>query len=492
MKKKKWNSLTVILIALVLLLLLLPVLLITAGLLLPSQYEETFLGEMKYKMQRLEETEGKRIIVVGGSSVAFSLKSGLVEESFPGYQVVDFGLYADMGTVVMLDWAEEELREGDIVILSPEQDEQSLSCYFSGEDIWQAADGALGLVPRLSPGRYEALAAAFPVFSGKKMYYAWKGSPETEGIYSRSAFNKYGDIDCAGREYNIMSQGYDPNHPISFSKAIITEDFTEEVNRFSESAKQKGVRVYYRFSPMNVLALEEGTTEKSIDEYYDYLSEALSFPILGNPHSCILDSGWFYDTNFHLNDSGAVVFTRSLIEDLKLLFRDTSPNAVNVPSMPRIPQEAVNGDGDGDNSCEDCFTYLKAQNGWIVDGLTEKGAASSSLVLPVSYQGEPVTGITETLFTGNANLRQLTVQPNIGTLYDGMFYGCSRLERLILTGEASSYVVGDSLTEGADFMICVPDSAIDAYRRHYTWQKYDSLLFPMEQGAYGTQAVGFW
>ncbi len=36
---------------------------------IPSQYEETFLGELKYKYDMLENIEGNRIIVIGGSSV---------------------------------------------------------------------------------------------------------------------------------------------------------------------------------------------------------------------------------------------------------------------------------------------------------------------------------------------------------------------------------------------------------------------------------------
>lgn len=474
--KEKQNPLAVILPALILLLLLLPCLLLAAGLLLPPQYGESFLGEMKYKLQRLKETQGKRIILVGGSSVPFSVKSGLIADSFPDYEVIDYGLYADMGTVVMLDWAEEELHEGDIVILSPEQNEQALSCYFSGEDIWQAADGAWELIPRLSSGRYEKLAASFPVFAGKKAYYTFNGTPRPEGIYSRSSFNEYGDIDCAGREYNTMSLGYDPNHLISFSRDILSDDFLEEINRFAETAKQKGAEVYYRFCPVNALALEEGTTRRMIDSYYDYLSEELGFPILGNPHSTIMESGWFYDTNFHLNSSGAVVFTKGLIEDLKLLFSDTSLTAITVPAVPRRPQSAPGGD----TSCTDCFTYLKEESGWIIDGLTEKGRSSSCLILPASFQGEPVVGIADTLFLGNTNLQQLTVQPNIGTLYDGMFHGCSGLKRLLLTSEKPSYVVGDALMEGADFVILVPDTAVDAYRRHYTWQKYDAFLTPMK------------
>lgn len=41
-------------------------------------------------------------------------------------------MYAGMGTVVMLDWAQTQAREGDIFVIAPEQNAQTLSCFFSG------------------------------------------------------------------------------------------------------------------------------------------------------------------------------------------------------------------------------------------------------------------------------------------------------------------------------------------------------------------------
>ena len=115
-------------------LLLLPVLLLVCAFALPAQYGQTFLGEMPDKLRRLENTPGKRIVIIGGSSVPFALDSALLEAQLPEYRVVDFGMYADMGTVVMLDWARSEVHPGDLFIIAPEQNAQTLSCHVNGED----------------------------------------------------------------------------------------------------------------------------------------------------------------------------------------------------------------------------------------------------------------------------------------------------------------------------------------------------------------------
>ena len=103
---------------------------------LPAQYGDTFMGELKSKYERLKETPGQRIVLVGGSGVAFDCDSEMIDEIFPSYEVVNFGMYAGLGTKAVMDLSEAYIREGDIVILSPEQSEQTLSDYFNGEYMW--------------------------------------------------------------------------------------------------------------------------------------------------------------------------------------------------------------------------------------------------------------------------------------------------------------------------------------------------------------------
>lgn len=466
---------------------------------LPAQYEETFLGEMKYKMERLKETASlseassspaasRRVILVGGSSIPFGFKTALATEALPDLTFVDFGMYADMGTIVMLDWLRPYIKEGDLILLCPEQNAQSLSCRFSGEDVWQAADGDFTLAASLLPKHFEKLAASFPGFAGKKCFYALFGAPQPTDIYARASFDSYGDISYPDRNANIMPLLYNPNDTISFSTDVITEDFLTEMNDFAAFAKECGAQVYYRFSPMNALALSPDTESAAIDAYYDYLSSVLDFPILGNPHQSIMDSGWFYDTNFHLNDSGAVLFTKYLVEDLKLLYKDTSLTGISVPDMPAPALADASGSYQGtseeavpeslDTAMEKYYVYEEneAENGYLITGLTQEGAKASVLSLPATIQGKPVTDLSPSLFSQAASLEELTVPAGF-TLYDGMFAGCKSFRRLILTAPSpSSYIIGDHLLEGADFLIYVPADALDTYQRNYSWQKYSQRI----------------
>ena len=73
-------------------LLVIPIILLLWGFALPAQYGETFLGQLSAQEDRLSESPGQRIILVGGSSVPFSLRCDLLEAALPGYTVIDFGI----------------------------------------------------------------------------------------------------------------------------------------------------------------------------------------------------------------------------------------------------------------------------------------------------------------------------------------------------------------------------------------------------------------
>lgn len=473
MKRGKFHSM----IALLCMLLVLPVLLGICAFGLPPQFTQTFLGEMAAKQALLRNTPGRRIIFIGGSSVPFALDSEQLEQALPGWSVVNYGLYADLGTVTMLDWAREDIRPGDLVVLAPEQNSQALSCRVGGDSLWQACDGYFSLLTRLHPSRCETALAALPAFAGKKLHYALTGGPEADGIYVRESFLENGDLRPELRQQNILPLGYQPEQLISFEPDLLGGDFMEEVNAFAALVRSRGAEIVYHFSPMNAAALSPEITRETIDRYYDALSQKLDMPILGNPHSAILESGWFFDSNFHLNAAGSLLFTRLLAEDLKLFWKDTTPTAIPIPRMPAPMQR----DFAGDSSCADCFTYRPNESGWIADGLTERGRSASRLILPALHEGLPVVGFDAALFRGNLVLEALTIQPNISIIPDGFAEGCVQLHSLILTGAPTDYSIGQGLLSGAGFRIFVPAEHLTVYRRSYFWQQYAPWIQEMPQ-----------
>lgn len=317
-------------------LLALPAVLLGWGFLLPAQYGDTFMGELKYKVRYLDEAPGPRIVLVGGSGVAFGVDSALMERELPGYTVVNFGMYAALGTTVMLDLSQELIRSGDIVILIPEQQAQTLSGFFDPAVMWQGADGAWELlrsVPRQYLGQ---MAGQFPRFAADKCSAVLQGRPpQGSGVYRRDAFNAAGDVVSPLCARNVMEGGYDPNTPIRFDAELLSDEFVRRVGAYAQAAEDKGALLWYAFCPMNALAVE-GTAGP--DSFFDAVQSRLGLPVIGDPNASVLDAGWFYDTNFHLNSSGKTVYTRLLVRNIKAMLGDSSPTDIPLPAQPELGQ----------------------------------------------------------------------------------------------------------------------------------------------------------
>ena len=435
-----------LLLQLLALLLAAPAFLLGCGFGLPARYDESFLGELGDKCTLLAQSPSPRIILVGGSSLAFGVDSTLLEQQFPGYTVVNFGLYAALGTQLMLELSDGQFRAGDIVILSPEQQEQTLSCYFNAEATWQALDGRFDLLARLDPQHFGALLGQFPYFAARKLNYFLKGEkPVPEGVYRHASFDSHGDV-RADTPANTMPGGWDQNTPVLLEPGVLDADFAALANAWAAAAESQGAQVFYRFSPMNAAAVQGDP-----DAYYDFLRGQLDFPILGDPHTCILDPAWFYDTNFHLNSAGRQLNTRNLARDLKAQQGDTSKTDIPIPAMPAL---ATAETAQGDDSDAGCFTFEQRGGAAVLTGVTEEGRSRETLTVPTHWQGLPVTAIA-----------------------DGAFAGCGALRVIRLQqADPTACVPGQDLLAGCDALIQVPEGAADDYKLSYFWSGYAAKI----------------
>ena len=469
MRSKLWR-----LVACLLVILSVPAALGIFAFALPVQYGQTYLAALQDKRDALASAEGKRIVVAGGSGAAFGVRCDLLEQELPGYSVVNFGLYAGLGTTVMLELAKPLLRPGDIVIFSPEQSAQTLSDFFHAPSLWQAADGRPELLSALDGRRWGPMAGAFPAFAGDKARLCRdSAAPAGEGVYARSSFNAWGDVDCPGREQNVMAGGFDPNMPISFDPALPGEDFFAAVNGFARWCGEHGVTLCYRFCPMNAAAISDGELSR-LEGYANALRERLDCPVLGDPAQAVLDAGWFFDTNFHLNASGAVANTAVLAGELKEVLGIPGPVKIAVPALP-APAEGETAQGS--NRDGDCFRYEDTGDGLRLIGLTAEGAGRESLTLPVSHGGVPVVSLAPAVFAGNARVREIVVQGNLRGLEDGSFEGCAALERLVLAQtDPEKCAVGPGLLKGTDALAYVPKGRLSSYATNYFWVAHASRL----------------
>lgn len=393
---------------------------------LPVQFGDTFMGELKSKYERLKETSGKRIVLVGGSGVAFDCDSALMDDFFPSYEIVNFGMYAGLGTKAVMDLSENYIHEGDIVILSPEQSEQTFSDYFNGEYMWQAADGAFGMLRDLKSENFEAMLGNFPRFALEKLNYVMKGQkPQTDSIYQKKAFNTYGDIELDTCRENILPNGYDVNQKVRFTEDVVQPEFMDYMNDWAKRLEKKGAVVWYRYCPVNKLSVED---MDDLAAYDVFLRQKLDFPVIGNPENSLMEAEWFFDTNFHLNQPGKEVNTVQLIRDMKAMLGDDRAVTVELPEKPHRTWGEVSAE-------------------------TRIWAAKDS----ETYQGEETIVIPE----------------NVTQIEDYAFSNCAGLKQIVLEQkDPSKCIVGQHLLDGTGAEILVPQMSVDSYKRNYFWSVY--------------------
>src|SRR5437868_6343903 len=80
----------------------------------------TYLAVTRDKHERLAQISGPRMIMVGGSSVAFGTDSAELARRLPEYQPVNMGLHFGIGLDAMLAEIKPIVRAGDLLVLSPE------------------------------------------------------------------------------------------------------------------------------------------------------------------------------------------------------------------------------------------------------------------------------------------------------------------------------------------------------------------------------------
>ena len=452
-------------ILILILVMILPSVLVAYGASLPEFYGESYYAELPELYEKLKTTEGKKIVIVGGSNIAFGVNSAQMEFTLENqgydYTVCNFGLYAAVGTSAMLSLSEDFLSEGDIVILAIEPISDTFSTYFGATAMLKCAETTPEMLLHMNKTQASNLIGNYLGYVQERAEILRTGLlPQAEGVYAKSSFDANGDM-IYTRAGNAMLLGYDTSTPIDFANITFEAAFVEQVNDYIAAAEKKGATVLMSFAPMNQGAITD-PSEEVLYDFFCRLQDTFHCQIISDPNNYIMESGWFYDSNFHLNDAGAKIRTYTLACDVLnyLGFYEDIP--FEEPAMPDSIAQ-LEEDDTGNN--EDFLFEELGENGLVVSGLTDAGKTKTDLIVPASVNGKAVVSLTADAFAGNTTITTLTLPATIESIPDGAFNGCTNLTRLTLLHDSTTPTVGEGLFTGADKLyVYVPASAYHLYR----------------------------
>ncbi|MDR3129344.1 MAG: hypothetical protein LBU03_03765 [Tannerellaceae bacterium] len=204
--------------------------------------EDDYLQAFFVKEKMLTEHTVPTIFLLGGSNVAFGYDSKQIEDSFQR-PVVNLGLHAGFGMRFIMDHTMHHLREGDILLLSPEY----RSFFFQGGN---SGGEALVELFYLTKGRIleyldidqikVIVKGTIPCVAkkiGKYVIHYIKYKP-AGGPYALSGFNSYGDV---VKHRGMLSVPYPHKRP---SKKPLDENFLNYFCQTIGELRQRGVTVF--------------------------------------------------------------------------------------------------------------------------------------------------------------------------------------------------------------------------------------------------------
>ena len=186
---------------------------------------------------------------------------------------------------------------------------------------------------------------------------------------------------------------------------------------------------------------------------------------------------WITPAEGKVLDGKMAVRSVQLVNDIKNQLGNTTKTEADLPEMPVIPDESI--EGEGNNADKNCFTYELSDGRYTVTGLTEEGRARTQLTIPYQVNGIYIDSFTAEVFAGNTVVQSVTIQNNISLLPDGAFSGCSSLREIRLEHTAPADIsVGYGLFSGTSgaLDVYVPEDALSAFANNYFWGRYADRL----------------
>lgn len=259
----------------------------------------------------------KKLIFFAGCSMSYGLKSEEIDAVYgEEYFVMNMGVIGGTNTSFQFDCIQKFLGAGDVVVHAPEVASIYQMMYSSAAEsrIFMLVEGNYDL---LSYAHTEEISNLFQCWA---QYNAGRTEME-DGSYTdyRESYNEYGDY-AVERPFSGRDVSYSDGRYFYCTEYITDASVGALCDKYDDM-RDRGAEVYFSFSPVNYNGLpeeqlrsreweifEEAYRSRLTQRDYQTISTAYDYVFLGR---------YFYDTDYHLNDEGALLRTQRLLRDLQ-------------------------------------------------------------------------------------------------------------------------------------------------------------------------------
>ncbi|MDR3337875.1 MAG: hypothetical protein LBT16_11810 [Treponema sp.] len=271
--------------------------------LLPVPHND-YLQAINDKHERLRDIPPPRIVLAGGSNIAFGIDSETIQNTLH-IPVVNIGIQAGIGLGRILDDIAPLLSQGDMLVIIPE--------YTHFENGWNGYSSAYELI--FETHRY-SLAAHIPFYGKPAGFSAYlqtkllKMIPRPPNPLAKSGdgFNEYGDY---VKHLEIENQPFPPLPPLE----KINLQNPMRFFRFTALFAERGIKVLISYPSYEETAFHNSA--QFIAELDKALRAEKTIQVISTPEDYCFPTDYFYDSVYHLNAKGREIRTARLIRDLR-------------------------------------------------------------------------------------------------------------------------------------------------------------------------------
>jgi len=246
-----------------------------------------------------------RLLLVGGSNLAFGIASETLQDSV-GYIPVNLALTAGLGLDYILNEARSLARNRDVIVVSLEY-EHFLKDHTSPTHVQMLLDACPTNACYFSASQIKTLLDDGLITLHNQLRQALHGAVRSDGksVYRRGAFNQYGDVighhDRQSRYHGYLKQDPDQLRKVKMQQIdeAHLDGVIDRLNLFSRQCQRKGAWVGFTFPPLAEDAY--ALWQHNLKRIEQRLQQHLAMPLLLRPAEVVYPTSEFYDTCYHLN-----------------------------------------------------------------------------------------------------------------------------------------------------------------------------------------------
>jgi len=275
-----------------------------------------------YQLRALERADRDRpkVILLGGSCLTFGVDMPEFSRltGMPSYML---GVHGNMGKMFTLECAERFVRKGDVLVyvLAPARHDD-----FGMPLIYQTLDGEDDWMLDFFLRHPLVVAGTFPIECAHRarILLQWRMGLrpwpfDWISLYHESSFDRR----TGYLRYSRGCAYKKGDHPrsVRFAHGEVPAETFEILNAFDACCKARGARLLIPFPPYvdDVLIPSGERLDENLADFEAYVRSNLTASVISSQKTRIYPIAMMHDRPRHLNDEGALDYTRKLVEDLK-------------------------------------------------------------------------------------------------------------------------------------------------------------------------------